>query len=164
VWPILAQWWVTPVEDLTESQEEEFEFLLSLAPASYEPGVSVFAPRPPAAVSGRELVCLEFGRDFHEVSGINSQVGIEGGARLLYWYEYNAPWKRLRDRSEWIEMGIGTPQVDASSCGRGPELNRLARYIEMDSGVLPITAEQRALALVVIDPAGDNLLTFEGTR
>src|SRR5579884_720602 len=66
IWPALAAWWSTPVTDLAESEDEEFAFLLSLAPARYEERATIFAGRPPAAIAGRELVCLDFERRFHE--------------------------------------------------------------------------------------------------
>jgi hypothetical protein len=162
VWPTLAAWWSTPVTDLTGSQEEDFAFLLSLAPAIYDDRAVIFAGRPPAAIAGRELVRLDFEREFHErVDGI-VRVGISGGAGVSFWYDYDAAWERLRERSDWIEMGISTPQIDAFTDGRDP--GTLIRYVEDASGVLGAAAEHRALALVIVDSDGDEQLHVIGDR
>ncbi|HWI22377.1 MAG TPA: hypothetical protein VNT22_07160 [Baekduia sp.] len=156
VWPILAAWWSTPVSDLAFDEQEELEFLLSLAPATKDVGVSVFAGCPPDAIAGRELVCLEFSRGFHKVLAPNHLSGISGGAHLTFWYAYDAPWQRLRECSSWIEMGLGTPQLDASSRFSDPPT--LIRYIGDESGVLDAAAEQPALALCVSDELGEQEL------
>jgi hypothetical protein len=160
VWPALAAWWSTPVTDLTGSQEEDFAFLLSLAPAIYDDRATVFAGRPPASIAGRELVRLDFERQFHERVDDIRRVGISGGAGVSFWYGYDAAWQRLRERSDWIEMGISTPQIDAFNDGRDP--GKLIRYVEEASGVLGAAAEHRALALLVVDGAGDEQLLVVG--
>jgi hypothetical protein len=162
VWPTLAAWWSTPVTDLAESQEEEFAFLLSLAPASYEEGATIFAGRPPAAIVGRELVRLDFEREFKERVDDVRRVGISGGAGVSFWYGYGDAWKRLRERSDWIEMGISTPHIDACSDGRN--LSTLVRFVEETSGVLDAAAEDGALALVMVDGDGDERLLVVGHK
>ena len=161
VWPALSAWWSTPVTDLTESQEEDLAFLLSLAPASYDARAGIFSGRPPAALAGRELVRLDFEREFHERLDDVARAGIGGGANVSFWYGYDRAWQRLRQRSDWIEMGVSTPQIDAISSGRDP--GRLIRYVEA-CGVLEAAAEQRALALVVLDGEGDEQLVVLGER
>jgi hypothetical protein len=156
VWPTLAGWWSTPVTDLAGAQEEELAFLLSLSPASHGERATIFAGRPPAAIAGRELVRLDFEREFKERLDDVGRIGISGGAGVSFWYGYDPAWQRLRERSDWIEMGVGTPQIDAFSDGRDP--GKLIRYVEETSGVLHAAAERRALALVVVDGAGDEQL------
>jgi hypothetical protein len=162
VWPTLAAWWSTPVTDLAGSQEEEFACLLSLAPERYSDGATVFAGRPPAAIAGRELVRLDFEREFHERVDDVRRVGISGGAGVSLWYGYDVAWQRLRERSDWIEMGAGTPQIDEFSDGRDP--GKLTRYVEEESGLLDAAAEHRALALSVVDGQGDEQLFVLGSE
>lgn len=119
------------------------------------PKEPVFAGGPPEPIAGRELVCLELGREFCERTGPNSRTGIGGGAGVVFWYAYNTNWQRLRERSDWIEMGFGTPQIDESNLSRSRA--ELIDYIDGESGVLETAAQQPALALVVGD-AGDDLL------
>jgi hypothetical protein len=155
VWPVLKAWWSTPVTDLAASEEEDFMFLLSLAPARYDPRETIFAGQPPPAIAGRELVCLDFVRQFKERLDPIRSMGISGGAAVTLWYGYDRAWRELRERSDWIEMGASTPQLDAFARG---DPAPLIQYVEADSGVLEAAARQRALALVAFDGEGDERL------
>jgi hypothetical protein len=156
VWPVLAAWWSTPVTDLADTECQEFAFLLSLTPAIHGERATIFAGRPPAAIAGRELVRLDFEREFHERIDHVQKVGIGGGASVSFWYGYDHAWQRLRERSDWIEMGVSTPQIDAFA--GGPDPGELVRYVEQTSGVLDAAAETRAQALALIDGEGDEQL------
>jgi hypothetical protein len=81
--------------------------------------------------------------------GPNARRGIGGGAFVTLWYAYDSAWQQLRERSEWIEMGIGTPQLDAHSYGE--DLDQLVRYVSEESGVLAVAPQQLPLALTVED-------------
>jgi hypothetical protein len=162
LWPTVAAWWSTPVTDLDSSHEEYLAFLLSLAPADDDEGGTVFAGRPPAVIAGRELVCLEFHRSFSVRVDDVRRIGITGGASVSFWYGYDAAWQRLRERSDWIEMGAGTPQLDAFSDGRDPD--KLIRYVEEKSGVLETAAGEQALALVAGDHEGAEQWLVVGDR
>jgi hypothetical protein len=103
---------------------------------------------------------LDFERRFHERVNGTRRVGISGGAGVSFWYGYDAGWERLRKRSDWIEMGISTPQIDAFSDGSDP--GKLIRHVEETSGVLGAAAEHSARVLVVVDGDGDEQLLVVG--
>jgi hypothetical protein len=88
----------------------------------------------------------------------------DGPSLISLWYAYNAAWQQLRERSEWIELGISTPQLDAQSYG--DNLDRLMGYASEEPGVLAVAGQQDALALTVFD--GDDwdprLLVVDGQR
>jgi hypothetical protein len=77
---------------------------------------------------------------------------------LTLWYAYTDAWKRVRERSNWIEMGLSTPQIDMSLRLDGDAAELIQRITE--SGVLSAAAEQPALALSVIDDHNDQRLSF----
>lgn len=159
VWPTLAAWWSTPVIDLGPAEVDELGFLLSLAPAADQ--AHVFAGPRPAALTGRELVRLDFERSFHELVDGVGRVRISGGAGISFWYGYDAAWQQLRETSDWIEMGYSTPQIDEFDGGRDP--GGLIRYVE-GSGVLAAAADQPALALLMLDHEGDERMLVVGDR
>jgi hypothetical protein len=143
LWPAIARWWSTPIEDLGPNEEDNLAFLLSLSPARRDEHDTVFAGAPPRTLAGRELVCLEFERSFSVRLGPTRSRVIGGGGGLAFWYEYGPSWRSLRERASWIELGYSTPQLDASSFGSDAE--SLIRYVEQESGVLS-AATERALA------------------
>lgn len=163
--PTIAEWWSTPVTDLGPSGQQSLGFLLSLAPATYEEDVAASAGTPPREIAGRELVRLDFKMRFENVIDPRHPGALSGGATLSVWYAYDEVWKRLRERSNWIEMGLSTPQIDLS-----PPLNGgSAELVQLitESGVVGAAAEQPALALSVFDDQADQRLSvvrFTGRR
>ena len=86
---------------------------------------------------------------------------IGGGATVSSWYGYDRAWQRLRGRSDWIEMGASTPQIDAFSDARDP--GGLIRYVEDTSGVLDAAAVEdpgQLLRLLDRDGADEHGLTL----
>ncbi len=157
IWPILAAWWRTSVDGVAAEQDER-TFLLSVAPARAEPNATVFAGAPPSAIAGGELVCLEFERSFHRMTGPAGRVGLDGGASLVLWYDWGSAWEDLRRRSDWNGLGVSTPEIDAFADGRRVE--SLIDFIETRSGVLELAAEEPARALVLVGDDPPDLVVL----
>lgn len=155
--PTIAEWWSTPVSDLGPSGQQSLEFRLSLTPATYEEDVAASAGAPPKQIAGRELVRLGFKMQFERVVAPRHQGALSGGGTLTLWYAYGDAWKRLRERSSWIELGLGTPQIVLSPAPNGGPADLIQLITE--SGVLDAAAEQPALALSVFDDQDDWRLT-----
>jgi hypothetical protein len=146
IWPVLATWWRTPVDDVA-AEEDERTFLLSVAPARVETNATVFAGAPPSAIAGMELVCVEFERRFH-LTRADGRVGLDGGASLVLWYDWGPAWEDLRARSDWNGLGVSTPEIDAFA--DGCRVESLIDFVETRSGVVELTAQQPARALVLV--------------
>lgn len=158
LWPAIAAWWSIPVADLGPTGRQLLEFRLSLAPATNDEGAPVFAGTPPKEIAGNELVRLDFKGNFETVVDRRHQGALSGGATLTLWYAYTNAWKGLRERSNWIELGLSTPQIDMSLGLDGDA----AEFIQCitESGVLSTAAKQPALALSVIDDLNNHRLSF----
>jgi hypothetical protein len=154
IWPVVAAWWRTPVDDVA-AENDRHECLLSRAPAAHDPHANVFAGTPPEEVTGQDLMCLEFGRQFVRRTSPIATVGLDGGAGLSLWYANNQDWDVLRQSPGWIEMGDSTPNVDALGDGSDPE--RLIAWLEA-SALFEVALSQPTLALVFVDDGPDDLV------
>jgi hypothetical protein len=134
VWPAVADWWRTPLADAAP-EDDRLVCLLSQAPARAEAGAGAFAGSPPPEIAGRDLMCLEFGREFG------------GDAGVTLWYEAGPAWEPLTRTSWWIAEGPSTPHLDAFGDGQDPA--RLIAWLEA-SGVLQVASSLPALAVVVV--------------
>jgi hypothetical protein len=157
LWPAITAWWSTPVTDLGPSDQQLLRFLLALAPTKNETGRPVFAGTPPEEIAGQELVRLDFRRRFENGAESGDGRALSGGATVTFWYPYGDAWRRLRERSSWIEMGLSTPQIDLSSPSNGGVADLIQRITV--SGVLDAAARQPALALTVDDVQHDHWLS-----
>ena len=154
VWPVVADWWRTPVTDVAPENDLR-ECLLSLAPAVHDPNATIFAGSPAREVAGQELMSLEFSRAFVRRTGPNATVGLDGGAGLSVWYQAGPARERLRHSPEWIDMGPSTPNFDASGDGRATE--RLITALET-SAMFEVALALPTLALVFVDDGADDLV------
>jgi hypothetical protein len=82
-------------------------------------------------------------------------VGLEGRAGLSLWYERNQDWEGLRHSPGWIEMGISTPNIDAS--GNGKDAERLIAWLEA-AALFEVALRRRTLALVFVDDGPEDLI------
>lgn len=157
IWPALAEWCRTPVDDVAP-EDDERSFLLSVAPARAEPNASVFAGEPPSAIAGVELVCLEFERTFKRITETGDRERLDGGAAVVLWYEWGPAWDDLRGRSDWNGLGPSTPEIDEFADGRRVE--SLIEFIETASGVLELAAHEPARALVLVGDDPPDLVVL----
>lgn len=144
-WDALAAWLHDPVAEVEPTDDRRF-FYLSSAPAAVDPTIdTVFAGEPPTTLAGRDLICLEFGREFSRRTGPHSRRRL-GGAGLTLWYDAGLAWDPLRETPEWIELGVSTCNYDWSADGRRPTslTSKIAR-----SPVFNIASSERARAMIM---------------
>jgi hypothetical protein len=139
VWPVVDTWWRRPVMDVDPAEDRRL-CLLSRSPADLRAHDTVFAPSPPVALRGRELVALELARDFYERVDPISTVGLDGSGGVTLWYAATAAWDGLRQTPGWIEARVSTPNFDATGDGTFGE--QLA-----DTALIRVATAERVLAL-----------------
>jgi hypothetical protein len=129
-----------------EPEGDERSFYLSRVPRDAAPTQNVFAGSAPQPIAARDLVCLEFGRDFNIIdNGRSTQLGSVG---VVLWYADGGPWELLSRMPDWIEAGPSTPHLDAFA--RGDGAGWLTRWIET-SPAFEVASGQAALAAEVFD-------------
>jgi hypothetical protein len=151
LWPAVKAWLLDPATDV-EPNGDERTFYLSNAPAD---DILSFAGTPPAAVSGRDLICIELGREFHMRDG-NRSLRL-GGAGLVLWYADGPAWEPLAAERGWIDAGPTTPHIDAFA--HGDDTPRLTRFVE-DSLAFTVASQQPALVAEITDGVVDNLVVL----
>jgi hypothetical protein len=144
IWKALAAWLHGPVGDVEPPDDRRF-FYLSFAPAGVDPTGHTFAGEPPTAIAGRDLICIEFGREFVRRTGPHS-TRLLGSAGLALWYEAGPAWDPLRETPEWIELGVSTCHYDWSADGRRP--TSLTSKLER-SPVFDIASSERARVMTL---------------
>jgi len=161
VWPILSAWWRIPVVGVAP-EDDEFEFLLSIAPAGAIRGKGLFADEPPPAIAGVDLVQIDFGREFVHRTGPGSSIGLPGGVAVTLWYAVGPAWAKVPEQTdEWIDLGLSTPHIDDHSHG-----GRLSGYMERleRSAAFQTAWRERARALrLAFDDRDDVLVVGRGS-
>jgi hypothetical protein len=118
---------------------------MSSAPAVLERAGSSFAGEPPSAITGADLVCIELGRRFDRRVSATDTVGLRG-AWVTLWYGAGPAWEPMRERPDWIDSGVSTPNFDWAADGRDPA--SLTTALER-SPIFEIASRERVLALTI---------------
>jgi hypothetical protein len=145
LWPAVKTWLLDPATDVTPSEDER-NFYLSNAPGD---GTHSFAGTPPAPIAGRDLICIELGREL--------RIRDRADVGLVLWYADGPAWEPLSTADDWIAVGPGTPHIDAFINGDNPSW--LTTYIET-SLAFAVASQQRALAVEIADGVADNLVVL----
>lgn len=116
IWPVIRAWWIRPVADVALENDER-NFYVSFAPAAPKEE-TVFAGEPPEALAGKNLISVEFGREFSRQINRISREGLKGGAGVTLWYAATAVWKQVEPSDSAFHSDPSTPMIDSYCDGR----------------------------------------------